>query len=61
MGNKLPLPEDRERPRLDVIVLLLDMRSIASMQALQANMELMDSDFFFGRAALCVLNGSALS
>jgi len=57
MSNKLPLPEAKERPRLDVIVLLLDMRSMASMQALQSSMEQLDSDFFFGRAALCVLNG----
>jgi len=59
MSTKLPLPLDPKRPRLDVIVLVLDMASNASMHTLTANLELLDTDFFFGRAALCVVNGKS--
>jgi hypothetical protein len=57
MSGKLPLPEDTERPRIDVVVLVLDMRSLASMHALTANLDQLDADFCLGRAALCLLHG----
>merc|ERR1712086_568865 len=56
MSSKLPLPEDTKRPRVDVVVLVLDMRSVASLNAAKANLELLDADFLLGRTALYVLN-----
>eukprot|EP00656_Telonema_subtile_P043810 TRINITY_DN50113_c0_g1_i1.p1 TRINITY_DN50113_c0_g1~~TRINITY_DN50113_c0_g1_i1.p1 ORF type:complete len:218 (+),score=51.01 TRINITY_DN50113_c0_g1_i1:63-716(+) len=56
--TSLPLPEDPERPRIDYVGFMLDMRSQESLNVLQHNLQNVGLDYFHGRSCIITCNGA---
>lgn len=56
LAEKLPLPDRPDRPKIDFIILMLDLSSRASWDTLTSSITAIEAAFFVGRCTIIVTN-----
>ncbi|XP_078093283.1 centromere protein M-like [Mustelus asterias] len=62
LAKRLPLPVENEhtRPRIDLIVFLMDLRSQHSVETVKASLAYVDVTFFLGKVCFLAVGGKAV-
>ncbi|XP_038644482.1 centromere protein M, partial [Scyliorhinus canicula] len=62
LAKRLPLPAENEhtRPRIDLIVFLMDLRSQHSVETVKASLHHVDVNFFLGKVCFLAIGGKAV-
>ncbi|XP_052017341.1 centromere protein M isoform X2 [Apodemus sylvaticus] len=61
LANALPLPSNANRPRIDLIVFVINLHSKYSLQKVEESLSYVDSSFFLGKVCFLVTGGGKLS
>ncbi|XP_036064669.1 centromere protein M isoform X2 [Onychomys torridus] len=61
LANSLPLPSSVHRPRIDLIVFVINLHSKHSLQNVEECLNHVDSSFFLGKVCFLVTGGGKLS
>ncbi|XP_021039185.1 centromere protein M isoform X4 [Mus caroli] len=61
LANSLPLPSNVNRPRIDLIVFVINLHSKYSLQKVEEFLQHVDSSFFLGKVCFLVTGGGKLS
>nr|XP_021502185.1 centromere protein M isoform X3 [Meriones unguiculatus] len=61
LTNSLPLSSDVSRPRIDLIVFVINLHSKYSLQKVEESLNHVDSRFFLGKVCFLVTGGGKLS
>ncbi|XP_057648285.1 centromere protein M isoform X2 [Chionomys nivalis] len=61
LANSLPLPSDVNRPRIDLIVFVINLHSKHSFQKVEESLNHVDSRFFLGKVCFLATGGGELS
>ncbi|KAG5279094.1 hypothetical protein AALO_G00106010 [Alosa alosa] len=63
LARKLPLPEENQdsRPRIDLIVFIVNLRSERSLQSAEQSVKYLDPGFFLGKVCFVVTGARCLS
>ncbi|XP_028645792.1 centromere protein M isoform X2 [Grammomys surdaster] len=61
LANSLPLPSNVNRPRIDLIVFVINLHSKYSLQKVEESLNHVDSHFFLGKVCFLVTGGGKLS
>ncbi|XP_060705570.1 centromere protein M [Hemiscyllium ocellatum] len=62
LAKRLPLPAENEhsRPRIDLIVFLMDLRSQHSVETVKASLAYVDVNYFLGKVCFLAVGGRAV-
>uniref|UniRef100_A0A672FQG7 Centromere protein M n=1 Tax=Salarias fasciatus TaxID=181472 RepID=A0A672FQG7_SALFA len=60
LAKTLPLPVENEesRPRVDLVVFIINLTSELSFQSAEASLKYLDPGYFLGKACFMVTNGT---
>uniref|UniRef100_A0A672GWL7 Centromere protein M n=1 Tax=Salarias fasciatus TaxID=181472 RepID=A0A672GWL7_SALFA len=60
LAKSLPLPVENEesRPRVDLVVFIINLTSELSFQSAEASLKYLDPGYFLGKACFMVTNGT---
>ncbi|XP_008843007.1 centromere protein M isoform X2 [Nannospalax galili] len=61
LAKSLPLPSNVNRPRVDLIVFVINLHSKYSLQNVEESLQHVDSSFFLGKVCFLVTGGRRLS
>ncbi|XP_031206311.1 centromere protein M isoform X3 [Mastomys coucha] len=61
LANSLPLPSNVNRPRIDLIVFVINLHSKYSLQKVEESLNHVDSSFFMGKVCFLATGGGKLS
>ncbi|XP_013860402.1 centromere protein M isoform X2 [Austrofundulus limnaeus] len=61
LAKSLPLPMDESRPRIDLVVFIINLTSELSFQSAEASLKYLDPGYFLGKACFMVTNARKAS